>query len=385
MTTTVTPAIKVTIARETLLSALSRVALVVPRNANQLPVLACVRIEGVGSNRLRFTATNLDRTVTTEAPADDAGDFPARLVPCHRLMAIVSQMPPSPVLLAPIPKGVRVGGGRARFEIAGFAEDEFPRDEPPEANQLPVAFDAPTLIGALARAATHAANELSRPTVSGVHVAASANEPVTVEATNGHRLAREFIPRTAGPALDFIMPTASIGIIGKLFAESELLSIDMRGMRAIVSDASGDGSLVFESRLIEGPYPDVSRVIDRELPHEATVDRLALLAAVRRIAALSTSESLLVSMTWEAKQVTLRATGDRDAGTGEDVVPCVMTSGAPLKIAFNPKYLIDALTLRTGDVVRVGLKSADTQMSMRDDGQTLVQNLVMPRRDLGVD
>jgi DNA polymerase-3 subunit beta len=381
MTTTAVASLTVT--RSALLDGLARVALVVPRGKPSIPVVMCVHIEGTAKG-LRMSGTDFDRTVTTTVAADGAEDFPARVVPCHRLMSIVDRLPVGPIDITPTESGIRVTAQRAKFDVKGVAVDEWPRAEHAMDKATSVTIAAPLFVKALTRAATCCSSERSRPILNGVHVTAEKNGRLVIIGTDGFRLDREYVERGKGPALDLILPSSSVAAIAKLFASAERLTLELQDRHAIVAgdQASGD-AVVFETRLIEGPYPNVHHVINQSWPHEAVIDPRALLAAVRRVTALSAEERFLVRLEWNAEHVTVTGTGDEDAGNSEDVVPCTLSSDAPIRITFAPRLLVAALTLRDSDSVRIGLHSAERSMSLRDVDAADVQNLVMPRRDLG--
>lgn len=376
MSTATMVAEAVMVTRLALLDALTKVALVAPRGGG-LPVLQSVRIAPDGES-LRFTATDLDRTVSVCIPVDGAEDFPVRVVSCHRLVAIAGQLPDGPVNIAPIGEGVRITAKRARFDVTGLPADEFP-NVGMEGGGTAVTIDAPTFVRAITRCATCAATEGGTTSLEGVHVRADKDGRITVEGCDRHQLLREWVERSGGPSLDFIVRAKSVSVIAKLFANTERLTVELCGMKALVG--SDDASVRFETSLMEGPYPDTNQIIKQELPHSATVDRVALLAAVKRVAAVSANDILLVRMDWNADRVVVSGVGDDDVGTSEDVVPCELSSEKPIRITFGPRLLIHGLSLRTADTIRVRLKDADRMMTLCDDGSTEIQNLIMPRRE----
>jgi DNA polymerase-3 subunit beta len=370
-------AVGVSVDRGALFDALARVALVAPRGGQSLPVLQSVRIAPDG-DALRFTATDLDRTVSVCVPVDGAEDFPARVISCHRLAAIVGQLSPGSVRIEPRGEGVRIASGRARFDVTGLPADEFP-SVGMEGGGIAVTVDAPTFVRAIARCATCAAANGGMTPLEGVHVKADKDGRITIEGCDRHQLLSEWVERSGGPALDFIVHASSVPVIAKLFANTERLTVELCGMKALIG--SDDASVRFETSLMEGPYPDTNQIIKRELPHTATVNRVALLAAVKRVASVSANDILLVRMDWNADHVVVSGVGDDDAGTSEDVVPCESSSEKPIRITFGPRLLIHGLSLRTSETIRVDLKDADTMMTLRDDGSTEVQNLITPRRE----
>lgn len=374
---------EITATRTALLDGLSRVALVITRSKPTLPVLGCVHIGGTRSG-LRLMGTDFDRTVMTTVATENAEEFPARAVPCHRLLAVVSQLPVGPIEIMPWKNGgVRVTAQNARFDVAGLPADEFPMAGADLGKATSLSIAAPAFVRAITRVATHTAEETTSSSVHGIHVSGTRDGALEVLATDGYRLAREHVSRAVGPALDLILPLASVPTIAKLFAHAEQLTVEIQGTHAKVSGVVGADAVVLQTRLLEGPYADVTPVVTREIPHEAVIDRVALLTAVRRVAALSTDSKFLVRLQWSSDHVAVVGRGDDDAGAARDTVPCTLKSDGPIGITFAPRFLVEALTLRTTELVYVGLKDGSSMMTLRDSGATQLQNLVMPRRDSG--
>lgn len=378
-TTNAAPETRATIARSVLFDALARASLALSRENKGLPVLHCVRIAAADGG-LRFSATDLDRAVSVTVPAEAAAEFPARVVPCQRLAAIVAQLPDEPVAVVARGNGIRLTAGRARFDLSGFPADEFPTGERDERGALTsLSMDAPVFVSALARCAGFASHQPSRPTLNGIHVRGATNARLEIEATDGYQLAREWVERPSGPAIDIIIPGLSIPVITKLFADAERLTVEVQGLQAVL--ASDDGTRL-TTRLIEGPFNDTGPLWRKMANHDAVIDRVALLGAVKRAAAVSTNERFIVRLEWNADHVVVAGIGDEDVGASEETVACTLSSGAPLCIAFNPRYLVQALSARTAETVRIGIEHPERAMTLRDDGIDVNQNLIMPRREI---
>lgn len=370
----------VVVDRDVLLDALTRVSLVVRRGESLIPVLKAVRIAADGDG-LQFTGTDFDRTVSLTIPANDASAIATRVVPCHRLLAIVSQLPSGPVAIAATEsQALRLTAGRARFDVTGIAPDEFPSNtNPSHGETISLTMDAPALIAALTRCATHASPAESRPALMGVHVSGAANGRLCLEASDSSVLVREWVERETGPAIDVVVPVTSVAAIAKLFANADRLAIELRGGRAVIlADATR-----FDTGLIDSPFPRTAQFFALQHPLHATIDGAAFLSAVKRVAAVSSNIMLLIRTEWHADHVVVSGVGDTDAGTSEDVVPCEFSGEAPFRICFGDRLLVRAVSLRTSGALDIGFKNAETVITLRDSDSPEIQGVVFPRRDLG--
>ena len=118
-------------------------------------------------------------------------------------------------------------------------------------------------------------------------------------ATNGHRLAKMDVPASGGSTADLIVPPKALEQIRRLYpgdAEIEIAKSDNHiGFRA-------GGTLVF-SRLIEGPYPNYEQVIPRENDKHATVDKMAMAAALRRMSVVASDQTHRIRLAFSGGNV----------------------------------------------------------------------------------
>jgi len=373
-------ATQVTVSRSALLATLGRVALVVARNKLSIPIIGAVHI-APEANGLRFTATDFDRTVSSVAACDDPReDFEACAVPCLRLLAVVTQLPAGTVTITQTAKGIRVAAGSTRFDLVGMPVGEFPFGEPLATASPLIAVGAPALLASLSRLASHVSSEPSRPALNGMCVESQPDGGLEIVATDGYRMARETLSAPSAKGLKVLLPSNAVATLIKLFDGASEVGVQLDGQRAAFCAIDGD-DIRFVTRTIDAAFPDVHHFFKVVLPERAIVDRIALLAAVRRMASLSTSDSLLIRLEWSRGSVRVCAIGDTDAGDAEDVVPCDFNGPSDRSIHFSPRYLVDALVVRQADTVWIDLKNGDSHMALRDAGSLVVQSLVMPRRD----
>jgi DNA polymerase-3 subunit beta len=274
--------------------------------------------------------------------------------------------------------GARLSIERAKFDLVSMPIDEFPLAEahgsPPVGS-----LDGREFISTLRRIATHSSGHVeARPSMCGVHLV-SQGGPLALEATDGTHLAREEIAAPGMGPIDVIVPAMAVSALGRLFATATDLRVQLESNHFIVSGTVGGDRVQIITRTIEGPFVQMAPVVNQPLPHTARVDRLALLAAIKRVSALAGGDEVRIRLDWRADHVVVGARGKAETGSGEDIVSCEY-DGPPLAIYFQPRYAVDAFAVRTADVVEVGLKSAERAMSVRDAGATGPQNLAMPIR-----
>src|SRR5207245_2663423 len=140
------------------------------------------------------------------------------------------------------------------------------------------------------------------------------------------------------------------------------------------------GTLVF-SRLIEGPYPNYEQVIPRDNDKVATVEKAAMMAALRRMSVVASDQTHRIRLAFAGGAVKF-SVQTPDLGEAQDEL-AVTYEGEPLEIGFNAMYLLEILKYMPTDEVRLTFKAperAATAEPVGWDDPASYMALVMPLR-----
>jgi DNA polymerase-3 subunit beta len=365
---------KATIERATLLKGLGHVHSVVERR-NTIPILSNVLIEGSQSGGLRLMATDLDLQIneTVEANVSDAG---ATTVPAHTLFDIVRKLPEgSQVELTAAEGRLAVNAGRARFTLSALPRDDFPVIAEGE---LPIRFELPaaTLRQIIDKTRFAISSEETRYYLNGIYLHVSDGE-LKAAATDGHRLARVTVPRPDGADQ---MP--GVIIPRKCVAELRKLLDEVDGTVEIsLSDSKvrfGLGNAVLTSKLIDGTFPDYSRVIPTGNDKLLRLDPRSFEEGVDRVSTIASERTRAVKMTLDRDRVTLSVTSPENGTASEEVAADYAAGG--IEIGFNARYLLDILHQIEGDSVEVHLADAAAPTLLRENDKAAALYVLMPMR-----
>jgi DNA polymerase-3 subunit beta len=372
---------KATIERATLLRCLSHVQSVVERR-NTIPILSNVLIEAEGDNSLRVMATDLDLQVIEhmEANVDNAG---AITVSAHLLFDIARKLPEgSQVSLEAAENRMAIKAGRSRFSLPTLPRDDFPVIVE---GDLPTSFELPakTFADLIDRTRFAISTEETRYYLNGIffHVSDD-NEPVLrAAATDGHRLARFTLPRPDGAEgmPDVIVPRKAVAELRKLLDESldGNVQIDLSASKVRFT-LGGEGGVVLTSKLIDGTFPDYSRVIPTGNDKLLKLDPKSFHEGVDRVATIATEKTRAVKMGLDRDKVTLTVTSP-DNGTATEEVPAEYSSDG-FEIGFNAGYLKDILNQIDADTVEIHLADAGAPTLIRKDENSPALYVLMPMR-----
>ena len=370
---------KISIERGALLKAVSQAQSVVERR-NTIPILANVLIEAEGE-QVNFRATDLDIEVVDKAVAqvERAG---ATTVVATILHEIVRKLPDGALvtLTADSAAGrLTVEAGRSKFSLATLPKEDFPVMATSEYQSN---FSAPAgLLRRLFDKSRFAiSNEETRYYLNGVymHVAdADGGKVLRCVATDGHRLARidADLPTGAADMPGVIVPRKTVMELRKLLEDDEMdiaVSVSETKVRFATPD------ITLTSKVIDGTFPDYTRVIPQGNTKRLEVDAREFAQAVDRVATVSSERSRAVKLQLENDRLILSVNAP-DSGAAEEEL-AVAYGDEPLEIGFNAKYLLEIASQVDRENAVFMFNSAGDPTLMREGNDQSAVYVVMPMR-----
>ena len=373
---------KATIERATLLRSLSHVQSVVERR-NTIPILSNVLIDADEGGGVKVMATDLDLQVVETMTAASVESGGAITVSAHLLFDIARKLPDgSQVSLETADNRMTVKAGRSRFQLPTLPRDDFPVIVEGE---LPTSFELPAreLAELIDRTRFAISTEETRYYLNGIflHVSDEARPVLKAAATDGHRLARYTIDRPEGAEgmPDVIVPRKAVAELRKLLEEAldSSVQIDLSASK-IRFALGGEGGVVLTSKLIDGTFPDYSRVIPTGNDKLLRLDPKSFYEGVDRVATIATEKTRAVKMGLDADKVTLSVTSPDNGTAAEEIAAEYKADG--FEIGFNANYLKDILSQIDSDMVELHLADAGAPTLIRRDENSPALYVLMPMR-----
>lgn len=342
-----------------------------------LPILTHVLFEARG-DELRLTATDLNVGIQIAIPVrvheEGATTCSARLIG-----EIVGRLPAGPITLETVREGsLKLQSGRAQFEVSTLPAEEFP-SLPTPADASSLTLPQKVLRAMVSRVGTAAADsDEARPVMTGILTLLEA-EQVTLVATDGRRLARmsTVLEEDEDRQARVVIPAKAMSELVRIFGDAEG-EVEVR-----IAESQAFFRLPgvqFHCRLLEGTFPDFNRVIPKSFQRSCRIGREALMASLRRmvIVAQEKDSPHLVRMEFEPDRLTLSAYTP-DLGSAREEIPALL-EGEPLTIAFNGKYILDALTVLDRDEVQLDLQDESHSAVLRPLEDNSFDYVCMPVR-----
>ena len=338
---------KVTCQPSTLGQALQTVSRAISTRTT-LPILNNILLETTADG-LALTATNLEIGIRKLVPAEVAEEG-STTAPARLLTDFVSTLPEQDLEMT-----LDAASQTLQLRCASFdthvkcieAEEFPPGPRPDEGDQLTIPLEE--LLSAIEQTQMAASTDEARPVLTGelLHIEGSR---LTLVATDGHRLAERKLNAASANGLDarLIVPARALAELPRAFkGESGEVEVIVSKARNQVFFRAGGSEVT--SRLIDGTYPNYAQVIPNKSSTNVKVATADLTQTVRAVSLFARDSANVIRIRAGDGSLVLSATtnevGDSRAELSADV------EGSEIQIAFNARYVLDALSVLEGEQV----------------------------------
>jgi DNA polymerase III subunit beta len=349
------------------------------------PVLTSVKLT-YGRSGLRIEATNVDTSVELAVDEIDGSGEWAICLPAKEISGIAAAAGVTPLRISAKKhtgkdKKARdlyatITAGAATYTVSGIATDEFPKIAG-DTMQCLERFSNGQLAGAMKRVQSCISTEETRYYLNGIHWS-SGPKGKRFSATDGHRLIIHCYGPEEGEAFNYIIPRKAAHILVR-FLEGRDVTVHSIGAgnninRHVLEFRSGD--TIIRTKLIDGTFPDIDRVIPNEVNHQLSIRRDELSNAIRQATAICNQRH---------KNLRLHGVdGFMHIGARnlDDDAAAVSTSTQwPHEIdaiGLNSGYLTDLMRTCDGQIT-LGYKEQGAPIFVMDEDNTTTR-LIMPTR-----
>jgi len=374
---------KATVLKESLDKVMPVMSRVAP-SRGQLPVLSNVLIKATKTG-IVFEATNLEvgLSISVGGKILEEGEI---TVPAKNLAEFVSLTGSSDIFMETVGDKLKLIAGKTTAVFAGISATEFPV----------MAFSSKT--GGRGEAAVTISGKKIEEISERIGYAASADEArlvltgikfykgegkVRVVATDGFRLARldllnlEKAEKGTWPD-NLIVPAKAVMELARLVLEDEKQEVLMEVLKENNQVLFRGKNWILVSRILDGNFPDVEKIIPTEYKSRTIVDRKSLLEEVRTAAIFARENSNIVRFKISEAKCQIMAVGQQ---TGEEEGEIeAETEGEEVEIAFNYKYILDLLNSLESDRVVLESNGGLAPGVWKEEGNENLVVIIMPVR-----
>jgi len=361
--------------RDALLKPLQAVTGIVEKR-HTLPILSNVLIERK-SGYLMLMATDLEIQVASRTELDkSAGEDMSLTVSARKLQDILRALPEGAEAVLDVQNNrLQVRSGKSRFNLQTLPVADFPALADPGAAQGKIAMPQKALRELLLLVQYAMAQQDIRYYLNGLLIVLD-GEQVKVIATDGHRLS--YAARPLGQQQEkreVILPRKAVLELGRLLADSED-AVTIEIFASLVRFSFG--STVLTTKIIDGKFPDYTRVVPTNYQKRFSIKRQDLLQSLQRAAILSNEKFRGVRWMVAANSLRISCTNNEQEEAQEEME--IAYGGDALDIGFNITYLLDVLNNVHCDSVECSFGDANSSMLITVPDNREFRYVVMPMR-----
>src|SRR3954462_7351306 len=360
--------------RDEILGPLSAVSGIIERR-HTLPILSNVLLEQ-GADTLSFLATDIEIQISAKSTIAASADTRAMTVGARKLLDILRALPEgAEVTLQQQDKRLLVKAAKSRFSLQTLPAEDFPKLAKPAGEAARFALSQKALRRLLGLVQYAMAQQDIRYYLNGLLMLVEERE-LKVVATDGHRLAYAALKLdTDLPRQEVIVPRKTVLELAKLLADSDdPVKIELSATQAAFSF----GSVELISKLVDGKFPDYTRVIPTQHKNVLRIERDALRQALQRAAILSNEKFRGVRWVLADGSLKIVSSNAEQEEANEELE--VQYSGDALDIGFNVNYLLDVLNNVSGSALECAFGDSSSSALVSFASEKDFKYVVMPMR-----
>jgi DNA polymerase-3 subunit beta len=360
--------------RDTLLRPLQIVSGIVERR-HTMPILANILIQKQGES-VSFLSTDTEVQITTHANIGSGSEVTGTTVAARKLLDILRALPESgDVTMTLLNKRLTVQTGKSRFALQTLAAEEFPTVQQADSYNATVTLPQKTLKHLFNMVHFSMAQQDIRYYLNGLLLVLDGNNVIAV-ATDGHRLAFcQVETEQSFERQEVIIPRKTIIELQRLLEENdEPVQLDIAASQVKLTFA--DIELI--SKLVEGKFPDYTRVIPKGYKNEFTIGRDELLRSLQRAAIMTSDKFKGVRCIMTPGSMKISSTNADQEEAVEELE--IDYGGDSVDIGFNVTYLLDVLNNLKCDQVNIALGDSNSSALISIPDNADFKYVVMPMR-----
>lgn len=346
---------------------------------NTMPILESFFFQIDSERRLTIVASDAEIRITTKLELVECDAPITFCVNARTIQDAVKEIPDQPlnVYINESNLEITMEYQNGKYNFMGQSADEYPAATVLDGEVSELHLPGQVLCNGINRALFATADDVLRPVLNCIFFDLSADS-LTMVASDGNRMACDTVrPTSVGNPNTFLLPKKPALLIKNILTKEQ----DEVGIRFTNRSAQVHTSeYTVECRLVEGRFPKYTSVIPQDNPNVVTVNRAAMLSALRRVLIFANANSVLAKLHIEANKITLSSQDVDFSMSAEEGLLCDY-SGMPVSIGFKGTYLVELLNNLEGEEVVIRLADASRagviQPAQQKEGESILM-LLMP-------
>ncbi len=350
-------------------------------NKTPNPALQGIKLD-ILEDQIIITTSNSDIAIklTIKDSSLEIKEQGSVLIPGKYFIEIIRKLDGLKVVISSVVDNmVRIEADRSDITLNMMDIDDYPELEFSEKVKS-VKINVRTLKTIIRQTAFATSSIENRPILTGVNFKIDGNKLIAI-ATDSYRLSQKQIElNEVYEPLNIIIPGRSLDeLIKVLENNNEMVELHFDRSKILFKYRS----LLFQSRLLEGNYPETSKLVPTEFPIVIKFNKENLSTAIERASLLSSRDGNYAIVKLQLRQdniVEITSNSPEIGKVLEEVYPVDEIVGTPIKIAFSSKYILDALKIFNSSEVSINFTGEIRPFIIKGDYDENMLQLILPVR-----
>lgn len=270
-----------------------------------------------------------------------------------------------------------IKANRSEFKLNIFDYEDYPEIKFID-DENPLKIDSKALKNLIKETIFTCSTSEKRPILTGLNLKLDDGK-LTCTATDSFRLSQKVLYLQYNENKDVVIPSSSLDDLVKIIENiNGEINITIKDKNVLFKF----NNILFQSRILEGNYPDTSRFIPSEFLLTIKFDREELLQALDRVSLLSPKDkdrnfNIISFSLREDKIVEITSKNTEIGNALEEVVP-IEVNGSRFNIAFSSRYLIEILRVYTSPEITLNFTGEVKPFIIKGELDTNLTTLILP-------
>lgn len=372
---------KLTIKKDLLLESLNKVSKAISTK-NLIPVLAGIKFE-LKKKKLTLTASDNDITIQTTINCNSDDDFTVEsegsiIIQGKYVLDIVRKLPDKYINIEVVDElKILIYTENSEFNLNGISESEYPNIGLEESKKK-VNVKAGVFKSIISQTAFASSNEESKPVLTGINFNI-VGDVLECNSTDSYRLARKVVKldNVSEENYNIVIPSHNVVEFSRILGDDdEDVEIHIFNNKILFKT----GNLKFESRLINGTYPNTSNLLPDDSFLVISTKLSDFYDVIDRVSILtSDKEKNIVTLETNGNMLVLRSSS-AEIGRVEEKMPITKNNEENIKISFSAKYMMEALKSFSTETVDIHFVGDIKPILIKSSEDETLTQLVLPIR-----
>lgn len=346
-------------------------------NKNLIPVLAGIKFE-LKKDGLYLMCSNDDITIENyilKKDIDELNEVGNIIIPGRYFVDIIRKIPNEYIKIKTDGLKIIINTDTGEYNLNGIASTEFPNRKF-ELNEKPIIVSKTNLKDIIDQTSFAISTQESRPVLTGINLKVE-NKNLKCIATDSYRLSEKTINlvEKVKEEINIIIPGKNLIELSKMFDDKEEnIEIHIFSNNVLFKF----NNIIFQSRLLNGTYPDTSKLIVGESILKVIVNKEELYNIIDRAALLTSEKDKNVVKMEVIKNKIIVSSISQEIGKIEETMNINKDNNKEMSIAFSSKYMMDAIRAFKKENIEINLSGEIKPIIIKSENEEDLIQLILP-------